>query len=283
MEKNKKSDLELINVRRIIGEKSTTLLKVLPNFLIEYLRRILHEEAINDFLIRTEGRHGLPFIDDIMNEFAGETEIIGLENISKSDRILVASNHPLGGLDGIALIQAIGKARKDILFPVNDILLHVAGLREFFIPVNKHGSNAENIKIFNKSFESDNALLFFPAGLVSRKNKKTIADLEWKKTFITKCKRYERNIIPTHISGENSLFFYRLARIRKKLGIKANIEMLYLVDEFYKQGNKKLKITFGKPIPYESLDKKYTDKQWAAKIRQHIYQLNLNPNQLFSE
>lgn len=282
MENSKAQGLELINIRKVLKEKNPALYKMVPNFLIEYLRRIVHEESINNFLKRTEGHHGLEFIDDIMDEFKFSAKVVGMENIPAEGRYLVASNHPLGGLDGIALIQQLGKKREDILFPVNDILMHVAGLRDFFIPVNKHGSNADNIRILNDSFASDKAMLFFPAGLVSRKNKGIVADLEWKKTYITKCRKYERDIIPCHISGLNSKFFYRLANIRKKLGVKANIEMLYLVDEFYKQKNNRITITFGKPVSYQFFDKRKSDKEWASSMREHIYQLSVKPDMDFT-
>jgi putative hemolysin len=104
-----------------------------------------------------------------------------------------------------------------------------------------------------------------------------IYDLEWKKTFLTKAKKYKRTIVPTHIGGRNSNFFYGLSNLRKNLGIKANIEMLYLADEFFKQKDKKITITFGRPVSYKAFDKTKTDKDWATQMRNYIYQLPKNP------
>jgi putative hemolysin len=163
--------------------------------------------------------------------------------------------------------------RKDFLFPVNDLLMNLSSLKEFFIPVNKHGSNAENIRIFNQAFASEVLLLYFPAGLVSRKVNGKIIDLEWKKTFLSKSIKYKRDIIPMYISGRNTNFFYNLANWRKRLGIKANIEMLYLVDEMFKQKNKIINITFGKLIPIETFDKRHTHAEWAQILRDHVYAL----------
>ena len=133
------------------------------------------------------------------------------------------------------------------------------------------------MRIINETFASDVAMLFFPAGLVSRKQKGgIIKDLEWKKTFISYSKKYKRDIIPTYIGGQNSNFFYNFARWRKKLGIKQNIEMLYLVNEFYKQKDKTIDIIFGKPIPYTTFDKRFTDVEWALKIKEYVYQLKDN-------
>ena len=84
-----------------------------------------------------------------------------------------------------------------------------------------------------------------------------------------------------HIEGRNSNFFYNLARWRKKLKIKVNIEMAFLVDEFFKQRNKKLTISFGKPIPYQTFDRSFTDAQWAEKLRTFSYQLGDDCDQTF--
>jgi putative hemolysin len=205
-----------------------------------------------------------------------------LENIPKEERIIIASNHPLGGLDGVALMHVAGKVRKDILFPVNDILMNLQNIKNLFIPINKHGTNAQNLRIINETFASDVTVLYFPAGLCSRKQKNgEIKDLEWKKTFISYAKKYKRNIIPTFIEGRNSEFFYNLANFRKRIGLKQNIEMLYLVNEFYKHKDKTLDIYFGKPISYKIFDKRFQDVEWAAKLKEYVYKLKENPSKEF--
>ena len=113
----------------------------------------------------------------------------------------------------------------------------------------------------------------FPAGLVSRKTKGTIEDLEWKKTFITRAKKYEKPVIPVHIDGELTKFFYRLANFRTKIGIKANIEMLYLVEELFKQENKTIRLTFGEPIPHTTFDSSKKDHDWAQWVKSKVYEL----------
>jgi putative hemolysin len=177
-------------------------------------------------------------------------------------------------MDGMALIQVVGRVRKDIVFPVNDILTYIPGLQPLFIPINKHGKNTENLEIIENTFASGKVILYFPAGLVSRKHKGgIIKDLEWKKTFITKARKYKRDVIPVYISGRNSNFFYNLASWRGKLGIKANIEMLYLVDEMARQKGKTIKMVFGHPIPYTTFDRSKSDVQWAAFVKNIVYDL----------
>lgn len=270
-----------IDIEKIFKQKLPKLANKLPGFVFRYLKKILHQDDINGLLLRADGMSGLPFVTEAMKEFNTTVVAEGLEHIKEEGRYIVAANHPIGGLDGIALIDTVGKIRPDVITPVNDFLLFVPNLRPLFIPVNKLGSNADNIKIFNETFAGERTICYYPFGLCSRKQKGKIIDLEWKKTFITKAKTYHRDIIPTHISGRNSDFFYNLSNIRKKLGIKVNIEMLFLVNEFYKQKNKTLTISFGKPIPWQTFDNRYTDSEWAMKLRNFSYNLPGNCEQDF--
>ena len=191
-----------IDIEKIIGEKIPKLANKLPRFAFRYLKKILHQDDINSLLSRTEGVSGLPFVDETMKEFKTSVNAVGLEHVSKEGRYIVAANHPIGGLDGIALIDTVGKIRPDVITPVNDFLMFIPNLRPLFIPVNKLGSNADNIKIFNDTFAGDRTICFYPFGLCSRKQKGKIIDLEWKKTFITKARTYHRDIIPTHSDNQ---------------------------------------------------------------------------------
>lgn len=274
-----------IDVERVFREKSPGLARWIPGFVFSYLRRVVHESWINNFLYQNRDIEGLPFVDAIIKGFGANVVVRGLENIPKEGRCILASNHPLGGLDGVALMQAVGRVREDIVFPVNDILTYLPNLQVLFIPINKHGSNTENIKIIQETFESEKLVLYFPAGLVSRKQKGKIEDLEWKKTFIAKAVQYKRDIVPIFINGQNSKFFYNLANFRKKVGIKANIEMLYLVDEMFKYKNKTIEIIIGQPVPYQTFDKRHNYNGWAKQVKKHVYNIGngytgaFNPDQ----
>ena len=381
----------LIDIERVIVSKNPTLLKIIPGFVIRYLKRITHQDAINGYIYRNREKVGLEFVDAILKEFGADItsryaitpkspkgDLIRFASIPKSPegdllrsagtpkspegdllrfagtpkspegdllrsagtpkspegdllrsagtpkspkgdllrsagtpkspegdllpplegegrggvipdpgsripdlysgRYIIASNHPLGGLDGMALMQAVGRMRRDLVFPVNDILMNVPGLQPLFIPINKHGKNTDNVRIIDETFSSEKVILYFPAGLVSRKQKGgVIRDLEWKKTFISKARRYHRDVVPVHISGQNSNFFYNLSNWRKRLGIKANLEMLYLVDEMVKQKDKPIRITFGDPIPWTTFNKSRTDSQWAEWVKEIVYSLRDNP------
>lgn len=266
-----------IDIEDVFRKKNPELAKFIPAFVFRYLRKKIHEKEINAILFNYRDIIGLEFLDVLVKEFGAIIKVDGSENIPEKGRFLIASNHPLGGLDGIALMYAVGKRRKDIVFPVNDILLFLPNLQPLFVPINKHGTNTENLGIIREAFSSDKIMLYFPAGLVSRKQKGKIEDLQWKKTFLSKAIKFERDIIPTYIEGRNSPFFYNLANLRKVLNIKANIEMLFLPDEMFRQKNKVIQITFGKPIPYNVFGKQCSQDQWAQKIKNYVYAMKHGP------
>jgi putative hemolysin len=272
---------KFIDIENVFKRKNPALAKLIPPFVYSYLKRLLHTDHINYVLSKHQDKIGLDFVDATIKEFGLNINIIGEENIPEKGRNLVVSNHPLGGPDGLVIMNVFGNKWKDIKFPVNDILLFLPNLNPLFIPINKHGSNSTNVKIIEETFASDCQLIYFPAGLVSRKQKGVIKDLPWKKTIISKARQHQRDIIPVFINGRNSNFFYNLANIRKKLNIKANIEMIFLVDEMYKQANKVIEVRIGKSIPYQTFDKRFSDNEWAKIIQVHVYNLKQDINSKF--
>ncbi|HAG16530.1 MAG TPA: glycerol acyltransferase [Bacteroidales bacterium] len=262
---------EFIDVERIIASKSKRALKYTPKFIISYLKKIVHQDYVNNFLQIHQDKIGFDFVKAVLDEFHVKLKVEGLEFIDLTKKYIISANHPIGSLDGLALMDVVGKIRKDIIFPVNDLLMNLPNLQPLFIPVNKHGSNIENARIIDEAFSSNVLMLYFPAGLVSRKKKGIVEDLEWKKTFIRKSRDYFRDVIPVYIEGKNSDFFYRLANWRQRLGIKMNIEMLYLADEMFKQDGNEIKIKFGRPISYQTFDRTKKDIEWADVVKQQVY------------
>lgn len=273
-----------IDIDKVIAGKSPSLQKKLPRFLVGWLKKLLHVDEINFYVYKFRDKFGPDFTNAVLTEaLSVNIEVVNPENIPQGVNPLMVGNHPLGGVDGMALINEVGKVRRDILFPVNDFLLYLPGLRNNFIPINKVGRNNKNINALETAFKENNALLYFPAGLCSRKHKGVIKDLEWKKTFIKKAVQYHRDITPIYVDAKNTNRFYRIANWRKKLGIKFNIEMILLPDEMFKQRNKTIRLVFGKPIPYTTFDSSKTDSEWAALVREHVYNLDKNPNLEFKK
>lgn len=271
MEQNEK----FIDIRKSIKDKNPTLLKILPNFIINYIRKTIHEEYMNGVLVKYKKHTGLDFVDKIVHqEFKINIEEKGFDQIEPRKRYIFVANHPWGGMEAASLLDIVGKKFPEPRFIVNDLLMSIKNYHPLFIPVNKHGAQGrENARIMDENYKSDKPILIFPAGLVSRRTKGVVMDLEWKKNFISKAVQYKRDIIPVYIDGRNSNFFYRLANFRTAIGIKANIEMFYLVDELIKNQGAKLPFYFGKPISYETFDKSKKPQEWATKVKEHTYKL----------
>jgi len=265
---------KFIDIDKVVNEKNPRLKKWLPKFLFTYIKKIVRQREVNQILEETKDLKGYDFCVDIINRFNIKIETSGMEHIPKVGGVIFAANHPLGGLDALAIVKEVTPIRSDIKFVVNDILLHLKNLNDLFIGVNKHGTNTKSsLAALNDEFSSDQAIFVFPAGLVSRKKKGIIQDLEWKKTFISRSKKFKKDIIPVFLDGELSNFFYNLSNFREKVGIKANIEMLYLVNEMFKLKNKTYQLYFGPPIPHSTFNKAKTDVEWAQVVKTKVYEL----------
>jgi len=266
---------KFVDIDKAIASKSPRLYKLLPRFILNYIKRTIHQDDLNIAVTRENHRFGYEFVEAAMEEFGALPKVIGGENIPKTGGVILAANHPLGGLDGIAFMYVVGQYRKDIKFFVNDLLMAFKNFAPIFVPVNKHGKNSiDYSKKFEEVYASDNAILIFPAGLVSRKQHgDVIEDLVWKKSFIHKAVQSKKNVVPVFIDGHNSRFFYNLAYWRKKIGIKANIEMFYLADEMYKQRGKTLTFTFGEEISWQTFTEDKPEEYWSEKVKRHVYAL----------
>lgn len=267
--------LKPIYIEKLFKSKNPGLARCIPGFVYKWLKRIICIDEINQFIFKYGDRNGIDFADAIMEYLNLELKVEGVENLPAPEgRYIFVSNHPLGGPDGIALISFLGRKYKDLKFPVNDLLLNLKNLNNIFLPVNKHGNlSKEAVKAIESAYASDCQMIMFPAGLCSRKIKGVIQDLEWKKNFITEARKHQRDIVPIYITGQNSPFFYNLSNFRKKIGVKANIEMLWLPKEAFKKKNTSLTLRIGKPISWQSLDNSKSSREWAHEIKKILYNM----------
>lgn len=263
-----------IDIKEVFLQKSPRLAKVIPGFVYSYISRILQLEFINDFLERNGHLKGIDFVDQVVYEFNVKEHIFGYENIPDSGRFIFASNHPLGGFDGMLLMKYVSQKLGKLKFLANDILMTIPNLSDMFVPVNKHGGHSREVaRALIDTYNSDQQILVFPSGLASRKIKGQIMDLEWKKHFISKSIKHKRDVIPVFINGRNSNRFYLAAKFRKFFRIKWNLEMFFLPDETIKHRNTDIPIYFGKPVPYTTFDKSKTHKEWAVWVKDKVYNL----------
>ena len=266
--------MAFIDVDKIIKTKNPALHKWLPSFMLNYIKRTIHQDEINEILERHKGIEDYDFCESIIKEWEIEVEVHGLENVPEKGGYIFPANHPLGGMDALALATILRGHRDDIKFFANDLLMNIENLQGMFVAVNKLGRNSSDfLKASNEAFASDNAVFIWPAGLVSRRKNGKVRDLDWKKTFISRAKKFRKDIIPVFITGELSNFFYNLSNFRQWIGLKANIEMFFLADELFKQKGKKIDIYFGEIIPCASLDDRKSDKEWADIVKEKVYAL----------
>jgi putative hemolysin len=274
-----------VDLKRIFEEKNPGLARYIPGFIYSYLNRALHIREINEFLSVHGSKTGLDFTEAVIKEFNITNTLKGYDNLPEKGRFIFVSNHPLGGFDGIMLMALLGRKYKDIRSLSNDILMNVVNLRPLLVPINKHGKQAyESVRLIDEVMKSDLQIMTFPSGLVSRRINGIIRDTEWHKNFISKAVQYERDIIPMHVSGRCTNFFYNLSNLRKLIGIKSNIEMFYLPDETFRHRNEHISITFGKPVSYKLFDKNKRPAAWAKSMQNYVYSLSegntepYNPN-----
>ncbi len=268
---------QTIDIEQILKSKMGAKAKFVPGFLVNWLKRTIHQDQVNAYLWDSRDKVGVDWLEECVRYLDMTLDIRGQENLpDPADGRLYTfvSNHPLGGEDGVALGAIIGRHYNGrFRYLVNDLLMNLPGLAPVCIPINKTGHQGRNFPaMVEAGFQSDNHMLMFPAGICSRKRDGVISDIPWTKTFVSKSVQYQRDVVPIHFSGQNSDFFYRLANFSDK-HLPFNLAMLYLVDEMYKNVHKTFQITFGKPIPWQTFDKSKTPVEWAQTVRQRVYEL----------
>lgn len=250
---------------------------LLPRPITKALESTICQKELNRLLREAYPARGSEFSRRILDILGINVEVEGLDSLDPSRPYIFASNHPLGGLDGITLIAVLGEKYGDgnVRFLVNDLLMNVEPLSPVFLPINKYGSQGrEAAKGINAAYASDARIVIFPAGLVSRKGEEGIRDLKWHKAFVAKALEYDREIVPVHFKALNRPRFYNIARWRKRLGIKINIEQVLLPAELCHSAGKSFHITFGTPVtPSRMRQSGKTPQQLADEIKALTYTL----------
>ena len=259
----------LLNVEELLGPE---LMKKLPRIAVNFIKRRIHQDDINDCILKAEHYKGAGFFDDALKYIGITYRTRGEENLEKGKKYIFACNHPLGGPEALIIGSVFRQIYGDgFKVPANKMLTQMKPLAEFFIPVNVGRAQGRDIgEKIAAMFESDSQILVFPSGLCARTIKGKITEMPWKKMFITQAKKYERDVVPVHISGHNSKWYFFLSWLSRTLGLKFNIGMVYLVDELFNKKGQEFVITFGKPIPHNTFDKTRTDVQWAAEVKDKV-------------
>lgn len=264
----------LLDVEKVLGPK---LMKKLPRFAVNFFKRRIHQDEINDCIMHAEHYKGAGFFDEALNYVGITFKIRGEENLDPGKKYLFAGNHPLGGPEALIIGSVFKRIYGDgFKVPVNHLLANLKPLNEFFVPVRVYGSNRnrELGEQIADMFRSDYQVLVFPAGMCARKIKGKVTEMPWKKMFITQSRKFERDVVPIHISGFNSRRFFFFTKLSTFLKLKFNLGMIFLVDELFNKKGEEFTITIGKPIPYTQFDSSKTDLQWAAAVKDQVEELS---------
>jgi 1-acyl-sn-glycerol-3-phosphate acyltransferase len=272
MEKFNERESYLLDLDKILGPK---LRKKLPRFVINFLKRRIHQDDVNAVIMSVEHYKGVEFFGEALNYLNITYRTRGEEHLATDTdkKYLFVCNHPLGGPEALIIGSVFHRLYGEgFQVPVTPIMANLKPLAEFFTPVNNLSSKQSRDlgERIAKMFNSDQQVVVFPAGLCAKKVNGKVTEMPWKKMFVTQARRYERDVVPVHISGHNSRWYFFLSKLSKFLGLKINIGMLYLVDELFKQCGNEFVITFGKPVPYTTFDKSKTDREWAAEMQERV-------------
>lgn len=267
-----------LDIEEILRSKMGKKARWVPRPIVSWLKHIAHEDFLNKFIWEARDLSGTPWLKACLKYLEVKIEVEGLENLpDKNDghNYTFVSNHPLGGIDGVAIGSVIGAHYDDrFRYLVNDLLMNLPGLAPLCIPINTTTKKSRSFpQIVEEGFKGDHHILMFPAGLCSRRRNGVIHDLPWKKTFITKSVETQRDVVPLYFEGRNSDFFYRLSNISDRYVKKINIAMLFLVDEMYKNRGQTFRIKIGKPIPWQTFDRTKTAAEWAQVVENEVYKL----------
>ncbi len=236
------------------------------------LRKILHERAFGDFAERYPHLCGIEFVEQALDyfDFSFAVSDVERENIPATGRVVIIANHPIGSLDGLALLKLVYEVRSDVKIVANDLLLSIEPLKPCLLPVrNMTGdSRKQHIQRITGALDQGEAVIIFPSGEVSRLGPRGIRDGRWHKGFLKIAERTKSPILPVHIAGRNSSLFYLASMLARPLST------LMLVGEMFHQRQKQIRITIGSIIPYESYrNLSVRGKDRITLFRRHVYRI----------
>jgi len=237
------------------------------------LKKILHQNEINGFINTNRHLEGFEFNDAVLDHFDFSFSVSNRDRarIPDQGRLLIVANHPIGSLDGLALLKLISEIRSDVKIVANSLLSQIDPLDELFYSVDVLSSKSVHknaIKEIRKDLENEKAVIMFPTGEVSRARPHGVRDGKWKTGFLYLARKTQAPILPVYIHAKNSALFYSLSSLYKPLGT------VMLVNEMFNKHDKEIVFRIGNPVPWESIAKlDISKKAVARKMRKQVYLL----------
>ncbi|MBN2681048.1 MAG: glycerol acyltransferase [Bacteroidales bacterium] len=246
----------------------------MPGFIIHILAVIIKQKQLNYLISKFHDTPGKDFSGKVLEELNIKANYIGLENLPDNPKCFFVANHPFGVADGLIFLNTIAVKYNTLKAIGNEAFMFVPQIKTIIAAVNVFGKNSKDyIMELEKVYNSNEPIVHFPAGLVSRIIDGKIQDSEWQKSFVTKAIKCERDVVPIYFHGKNSNTFYSIFRIRKFLGIKTVLELMLLPSELFKKKNKTITVVIGKPISYKKFDNSRTHSDWASWVKSELYYL----------
>lgn len=272
------AEVHYIDIEGVVRSKFPKQAAKVPGFVYSFAKWLICQKQMNHILEELRDEEGEEFAEGMCRMLNVKYKISGEENIPADGRFIFVSNHPLGAFDGISYINVFGKRYPGkFRVIVNDLLMYIVPLRPVFLPVNTLGKQKrEDMEAIQRAYDDpDTQLMSFPAGFCSRWMQRRIQDVEWKKSVITQAIESQRDIIPMHFIGRNSITFYAIEWLRRVCGMKFNIGLVLLPWQMVKTArNKTFGIRIGKPIPWQTFtDRSKSPGEWAQWLREQCYAL----------
>lgn len=242
--------------------------------LAKFIKKVLHQENFARFLESCKDIEGQDFIREIIRFFDVKVKYCGIENIPKKGRYIFATNHPLGGLDGVCLLGLIYSRFGEVKAVVNELLLYIENLKPVFTGVNIYGRfKKSQLVSMDELFRSNDNILVFPAGVVSIYRKGKVRDLPWHKSFVVKAVQHKRDIVPVYADARNSFLFYLVATLRRFFKIDISFESFLLPNEMFRFKGKEIRFYFGEPVSWTHFTSERSTSEWVEEIRQKVENL----------
>lgn len=268
-----------IDIKNLIGKYTNTKYPIwFISFIALLLDKILRIKEINSFLAKNSDKYNIDFIDEVFDYLNFSFTILNRDfaRIPSEGRLIVVANHPLGGMDGLAILKLINSVRKDVKIVANSTLSVIENIKDLIIPFTLDSKipQKESIQMIANALQNEECVIFFPAGEVSRLKYWTIKDKKWNKGPVYFAKKYNVPILPIHIKGKNSILFYLIGIFSKFLS------MLMLPRELFYQKNKLIHFTVGNYIPAKNLGN-FDNSLTSNLLRKHVYKIAKNKKGIF--
>ena len=247
---------------------------------LSLLRKLTREQEINHFLREHQGQRGIDFIDRIFEYFNFSYSVSQRErnNIPAQGKVVIIANHPIGSLDGLALLRLVSEVRKDVKIIANDMLMAFEPLHELFLPLDNmtRAAYKQSYKNILQALNDEQAVIVFPAGEVSRASPAGIRDGKWQAGFLHFARKTRAPILPIFVSAKNSLLFYSASMLFKPLATAL------LAHEMFNKRSAEIKFRVGEMIPAHALDSnQLADKALAKRLKKHLYKIGKGKNAIF--